>query len=118
MVKDNFWNLTGFHRWVRSPSGKSFRTVNVKEGMFILIHRNTGNFIVGTSKEVSIEVDKQIALLDSNKHKIKSFNKLLEFDNQLEILEFHTKPKQVKVNLNLLEHMINSRGYNYLWRKK
>lgn len=112
---NEFWGLVGFHRWVRSPSGKSFRKVIVKAGMYVIIHRNTGQFFVGQSKNVSKEVDLAIQQLDSRKHKIKIFNRLMELDDQLEILEMSGNAKVCKVNIETIKHHLPEH-YKYLWR--
>lgn len=115
MIKDNFWNVTGFHRWVSSPSNKSFRKIISKKGLFIIVHRNTGQFFVKVSNNVSADVDKDLELLNKRKHKIKIFNRLMDFDEQLEILEFNADPKSVKNILATLKHNLKERC-EYLWR--
>lgn len=113
---NEFWGLVGFHRWVRSPSGKSFRKVPVKIGMYVIIHRNTGQFFVGQSNDVSNEVDLIIQKLDSRKFKIEIFNRLMELDDQLEILEVPCTKKDYKLNIKTMEHHLPDH-YDYLWRR-
>jgi len=47
------------------------RSLEVKKGVYVIDHRPTGLFIVGSSDDVSREVDNQLAVLQSGQHKCK-----------------------------------------------
>lgn len=116
MIKNEFWGLVNFNRWVKSPSGRSSRRFIVKRGLFIIVHRNTGQFILRTSNNVSDDVDKEINNILNKKCKNKKFLKLFEFDDQMEILEFKGTSKEVKNAIATIKHNLPE-YYNYLWNK-
>lgn len=98
----NFYGVEGFYRWVRTPSGKSFRSKIVKGGLLVVIHRPTGRFIMQVSGKVSADVDKIIKLLDNGKHKCKLFNQLVEMDSDLELLEFKCSETVAKQHIKTI----------------
>ncbi|ABY63149.1 endonuclease [Pseudomonas phage 201phi2-1] len=59
------------NQWTHSSSIKGGRREIVKKGVYVIDHRNTGKFIVGTSSDVSKEVDKHMTLLAKGKSPIK-----------------------------------------------
>lgn len=58
--------------WTHSASGKGGRKEAVKKGVWVIDHRDSGKFIIGSSSDVSKEVDRQITLLSKGKHPIKA----------------------------------------------
>lgn len=57
--------------WTFQPEGRGVRSVDVKKGVYVIDHKPTGKFIIGSSDDVTREVDKQIHLLHVGKHGIK-----------------------------------------------
>lgn len=108
-----FYGLTDFYRWVRTPSGRSRRPVEIKQGMYIIIHAATGRFFIGKSKTVSKDVDKVITILDKGKFKIKLFNELVANDSDLEILEIPANNRQINQKIKLVEAKLGD-NYRYL----
>lgn len=82
-----FHGLTGYNRWVRTPSGRSARQVTVAGGLLLIVHVATGKFSMQYSNGVSSEADSIIAKLDQGKYKNKKFNQLVSMDSDLELLE-------------------------------
>lgn len=70
--------------WTHSSSIKGGRREQVKKGVFVIDHRNSGRFIIGTSPDVSKEVDKQMALLAKGKFPNKHLQRQYDFEKQRE----------------------------------
>lgn len=66
--------------WTHSVTakGKGGRRDLVKKGVYVIDHRPTGRFIIGSSTDVSKEVDKQLALLAKGKFPIKLMQRLYD----------------------------------------
>lgn len=56
------------NQWTHSSSIKGGRRENVKKGVYVIEHRDSGRFIMGSSNDVSKDVDKHLGLLSSEKH--------------------------------------------------
>lgn len=64
--------------WTHSQSGKGGRKELVKKGVWVLDHRPTGRFIIGTSNDVSKEIDKQLKQLEQGKFPHKLMQQLFD----------------------------------------
>lgn len=64
--------------WTHSTSGKGGRRELVKKGVWVIDHRPTGRFIIGSSNDVSSEVDQQLKLLAKGKHPIRLLQALYQ----------------------------------------
>lgn len=64
--------------WTHSTSGKGGRRDIVKKGVYVIDHRPTGRFVIGSANDVSKEVDKQLKLLEQGKFPIKLMQKLYD----------------------------------------
>lgn len=72
------------NQWTHSSSIKGGRREIVKKGVWVIDHRNTGRFIMGSSADVSKEVDKQMALLAKGKFPIKHLQRQYNEEQQRE----------------------------------
>ena len=94
--------------WIHSSSIKGGRREIVKKGVYVIDHRNSGRFIIGTSSDVSKEVDKQMALLAKGKFPNKHFQRQYTDELQREgrqpafvIIEYPlNKDKDIKLTLS------------------
>lgn len=68
--KGNLWTHS------QTAKGKGGRRDLVKKGVYVIDHRNTGRFVIGTSNDVSKEVDKQLSQLANGKYPIKLMQQL------------------------------------------
>lgn len=64
------------NQWTHSASIKGGRRDVVKKGAYIIDHRDSGRFIMGSSNDVSKDVDKHLKLLTSGKHPNRFFQNL------------------------------------------
>ena len=69
-IKGNLWTHS------TAAKGKGGRRDLVKKGVWVIDHRPTGRFIIGSSSDVSKEVDKQLKQLALGKHPIKRMQEL------------------------------------------
>lgn len=72
-IAGNLWTHS------KTAKGKGGRRDWVKKGVFVIDHRPTGKFIIGSANDVSKEVDKQLTLLERGKHPIKKLQR--SYDN-------------------------------------
>lgn len=64
--------------WTHSRSRLGGRKELVKKGVYVIDHRPTGRFLIGSSDDVSKEVDKQLAQLEAGSHPIKLMQRLFD----------------------------------------
>lgn len=107
----SFETTTRGNLWTHSNSPKGGRRETVKKGVYVIDHRNTGKFIMGSSNDVSKEVDKHLALLAKGKHPVKrlqnQFNEEIQRSDKagttlavMQIIEFPTNSeKEIKRTL-------------------
>lgn len=63
------------------------RSVLVKKGVYVIDHKPTGRFIVGTSDNVSKDVDKHLKALGTGKHPTKLMQDLYIKESYMQITE-------------------------------
>ncbi len=80
-------------RWLDSPSGRSKRSERVSKGCFMLDHDACGKYLVGSSDNVSDEVDRQLNLVKQGKHPVKLLNALCERDPEIRVYEYPESSK-------------------------
>lgn len=68
--------------WTHSSSIKGGRREAVKKGVWVIDHRATGKFIIGSSNDVSKEVDQQLKLLAAGKYPNKHLQRQYDFEAQ------------------------------------
>lgn len=74
-AKGNLWTHSPRYKDGKLVQGaKGGRRDKVAKGVYVIDHRPTGRFIIGSSSDVSKEVDRHIAQLTNGKHP----NKLLQ----------------------------------------
>lgn len=83
-------------RWLHSPSGRSKRSERVRKGCYLLDHDACGKFIVGSSDNVSDDIDRQLAQLAQGKHPNKRLNGLCERDPEIRIYEYPLESKSAQ----------------------
>lgn len=66
---------------------KGGRSVVVNKGVYVIDHKPTGRFIVGSSNNVSKDVDKHIATLMKGKHQTKLLQEQYLKESYLQITE-------------------------------
>lgn len=73
------WETTAKgNTWTHSFTGKGGRREPVKKGVWVLDHRPTGRFMIGTSNDVSREIDKQLQQLETGKFPNKLMQRLYD----------------------------------------
>jgi hypothetical protein len=87
-----------FYTWSSTRAGRGARAELVTSGAYIIDHINTGWCIIGHSRTVSAEVDKQIELFQNGRHPNKRFLSQYLVDPErdpkaidIKIMEFPTK---------------------------
>lgn len=103
--KGNLWTHS------KTAKGKGGRRDIVKKGVFVIDHRPTGRFIIGSSNDVSKEVDKQLKQLEQGKHPVKLLQRLYNMpdDNKgnpppMVIIEYPlNSDKDIKLTLNEIQ---------------
>jgi len=60
----------------------------VTQGVWVIDHDPTGLWMIGQSRTVSAEVDKQLKLLAAGRHPNKRFQKMYNFDPDIKLLEY------------------------------
>ena len=96
------------YTWSRTTAGRGKRKETVTAGCWLLEHISTGKFIIGSSPQVSQEIDRHIALLNDGKHPNKKLLKLVNMDPDLMAIEIPmaSQPKakklerEIRVNVN------------------
>lgn len=76
--------------WTFNPTTRGKlkgRQTLVKKGYYILEHVATGKMLFGTSKDVTTDVDKILALVWAGKHRSSAFCKLVQSDSELRVHE-------------------------------
>lgn len=63
------------------------RSSDTKKGVYVIDHKPTGKFIVGSSDNVSKEVDKQIKMLESGQHPTKQLQRQYTGETYLTVFE-------------------------------
>ncbi len=63
------------NQWTHSSSVKGGRREVVKKGVYVIEHRNTGQFVIGSTTNVSKEVDRQMQLLANGQFPIKNLQR-------------------------------------------
>lgn len=71
----------------KADQARGGRTVDVKRGVYVIDHKPTGRFIIGTSENVSKDVDKQLKALAGNKHSMKRLQSNYSSEPYLQITE-------------------------------
>lgn len=74
--------------WSYTSAGRGKRTSETRLGFFVIEHIATGKLVVGHSKTVSAEVDRQIEALMQGKHPCKAMCKQVEMDMDLKLYEY------------------------------
>jgi hypothetical protein len=85
-----------FYTWSSTMHGRGFRKELVTTGAFVIDHISTGWVIIGHSRTVSAEVDKQIALLKAGRHPNRRFQSQFsstnhESSSDIKLMEFPAK---------------------------
>ncbi|AEH03751.1 endonuclease [Pseudomonas phage PhiPA3] len=94
-----FYGESDYRMWSSTTHGRGKRKEIVTTGAYCVVHVGTGKFIVGTSKNVSTEVDRLIVEIKSGRSKWPKFNKLVSGEpenSDLELLEFPANMKDAK----------------------
>lgn len=110
--KGNLWTHS------KTAKGKGGRRDIVKKGVYVIDHRPSGRFIIGQANDVSKEVDKHLAQLESGKHPIKLLQRLYNTpaDNHgnppaMVVIEYPlAKDKDIKMTLEEIRRT-NSTDY-------
>lgn len=74
--------------WSYTSAGRGKRNIPTRVGFFVIEHIATGKLVVGHSRQVSEEVDKQIQALQTGKHICKAMCKQVEMDMDLRLYEY------------------------------
>lgn len=83
--------------WSRTTTHRGKRVEQVTVGCYVMEHIATGKVITGSGMDISREIDKIIADLDSGKYSNKKFRKPCELDPDLRMYEYPCKTlKQAK----------------------
>jgi hypothetical protein len=85
-AKAHTWTTTIWGR----ERGKSGRSTPVTRGVYLIETISTGKFIVGTSRVVSNDVDRHLAMLANGKHPNKKLQAQWDWEPELRMLEFPT----------------------------
>lgn len=91
-------------QWTHSDSRMGGRRQVVKKGVYVIDHRATGRFIMGSSNDVSKEVDRHLALLAKGKHPIK----ILQTNYTEEIYRADPDEKMTIAPMVIIEYDLNS----------
>lgn len=82
------------------PNTKGGRREAVRKGVYVIDHRPTGRFFIGSSNDVTKEVDKHLSLLHKGKHENKFFQRLYQMSDD--------KQRQCPAPLVIIEYPLNS----------
>lgn len=104
--------------WSYTSAGRGKRTHPTGLGYFVIEHIATGKLLVGYSKTVSIEVDRQIDALMRGKHPSKAMCKQVEMDMDLKLYEYPAlgvgnakdSVKQIKKSVYPTYLLLNPKG--------
>lgn len=77
--------------WSITSHGRGHRVNEVKKGTYLIEHVATGRCIVGSSANVSKEVDGIVKQIKALKYPKKLFNSLFKLDQDIRIFEYPTK---------------------------
>lgn len=87
--------------WTHQPQGRGARSIETKKGVYVIDHKPTGRFIVGSSDSVSREVDNQLGILQTGKHGTKLLHELYGKEPYLMITEIPIgSDKDIKKTIN------------------
>lgn len=76
------------YTWTSRAPGKGERHTPVTQGVWVIDHEPTGRFIIGRSRNVSGEVDKQLQLLAAGRHPSKRFQQQYSWEPDVQMLEY------------------------------
>lgn len=76
------------YTWTSRAPGKGERVNLVTQGVWVIDHDPTGLWIIGTSRTVSAEIDKQIKMLIAGRHPNKRFQTMYSFESDIRMLEY------------------------------
>lgn len=76
------------YSWSSTVHGRGARSVLVTQGTYVIDHISSGWFIVGTSRTVSADVDKQIALLKAGRHPNRKLQQQYAWEPDVKLIEF------------------------------
>ena len=91
------------YAWSRTTAGRGKRKEVVTTGVWLLEHQGTGKFLIGSTGQVSAEIDKHLALLNAGKHPNKKMSKLVSMDLDVTLIEI---PMSSLQKAKLLERQI------------
>lgn len=74
--------------WSYTSAGRGKRSTSTRLGFFVIEHIATGKLVVGHSKHVSMEVDKQISALLTGTHPCKAMCRQVAMDMDLKLYEY------------------------------
>lgn len=95
----------------RPDQARGGRTSITKKGVFVIDHKPTGRFIIGSADQVSKEVDKHLKALNSGKHGVKLLQANYIREPYLQITEIPANSdKEVKQILREI-HETNTTDY-------
>lgn len=77
--------------WSSTVHGRGSRSVLTTQGVYVIDHISTGRFIVGCSRTVSADVDKQIEQLKAGRHSNKKLQAQYNWEPDIKLIEFPTK---------------------------
>lgn len=89
-VVDKAYSWLATYRTLKSGEvvpNRGARSTLVTQGVFIIDHLSTGKFIIGTSRTVSADIDKQMALLRAGKHPNVKLQRQYTHDQDLRLIE-------------------------------
>ena len=78
------------YQWSSTVWGRGARAELVTQGVYIIDHISTGRFVIGQSRTVSAEVDRQIEQLKGGRHPNKMLQQQYAWEPDIRLIEYPT----------------------------